>query len=60
MTKIEEEYSKPTKSEVISLIKENITNLEKLPSGAMLTPATHYDLYTLYCVLLALAALEED
>jgi hypothetical protein len=35
---------KPTRKELIAMLDEMIANIERLPSGAMTAPVTHYDL----------------
>lgn len=35
---------KPSKQDLINILDEMIKNIENLPSNAMLTPVTHYDL----------------
>lgn len=35
--------AKPTKKELLAMLDEMISNIEKLPQEAMLMPITHYD-----------------
>lgn len=47
-------HKKPSKSELVDMLKEMIKNIEKLPEYAMGTPITHYDFSSLLILLLAL------
>lgn len=41
------------KKELLEIAKEMRDNLENLPQDAMLTPPTHYDLSSLFILLVA-------
>ena len=49
-----ENSSKPMKKELIEMLDEMNNNIEKLPSHAMMTPITHYELSSLLILLSAL------
>lgn len=53
-----EEFHKPTKRELIEMIKEMNDNIEKLPSYAMTSPITHIDLSALLILLYAIHTAE--
>ena len=52
-----DELSKPTKpsrTELIEMLVEMNSNIEKLPAHAMITPVNHYDLSALLILLHAI------
>ena len=49
-----EEIPKPTKSELIEMIKEMNDNIEKLPPNALIMPINHYDFSALLILLYAI------
>lgn len=46
-----EEIKKPTKKELLDMLKEMADNIEKLPVQAQLSPITHYDFWSLIALL---------
>lgn len=51
---MDEEQKKPNKSDLIFMLSEMISNIEKLPSYAMSSPISHYDFCALLILLKAL------
>lgn len=49
-----EEFKKPSKKELIDMLDEMNTNIEKLPPHALLTPINHYDFSALLILLSAI------
>ena len=47
-------HKKPSKAELIDMLKEMIKNIENLPEYGMSAPITHYDFSSLLILLLAL------
>jgi hypothetical protein len=47
-------HKKPSKTELIDMLREMIKNIENLPEYAMSAPITHYDFSSLLILLLAL------
>jgi hypothetical protein len=45
-----EETATPTKQDLMFMLSEMISNIERLPQFAMISPITHYD----FCALLIL------
>lgn len=48
------EFTKPTKSDLIEMLKEMNDNIEKLPPYALSSPATNLDLSALLILLYAI------
>jgi hypothetical protein len=46
-------HKKPSKAELIDMLKEMIKSIENLPEYAMSTPITHYDFSSLLILILA-------
>lgn len=46
-----EEIKKPTKKELLEMLKEMADNIERLPVNAQLNPITHYDFWSLIALL---------
>lgn len=59
-TKLEETHEKATRAEILEQIRHQIKVLEDLPQGAMMMPASNYDIFSLYCLILAVASLDES
>lgn len=49
-----EEFKKPTRSELVDMLKEMNDNIEKLPTYALSSPATNLDLSALLILLYAI------
>lgn len=52
--------SKPTKKELVDMLKMMIDNIEKLPEYVMMTPISHYDHLSALLLLLAIFKSECD
>lgn len=50
----EEEYKKPTRMELIDMLDEMNSNIERMPAHALIMPVNHYDFSALIILLSAI------
>jgi hypothetical protein len=46
--------AKPTRDEMVDMLDMMIKKIEEIPHNAMTTPITHFDYYSLLCLLSSL------
>jgi hypothetical protein len=53
-------YDTHSKQDLIDMLKFTLDNIENLPQPALLTPITHYDLYAMGSIILAILKAKDE